>query len=352
MKIFYPPSHYDKNYRGDVFPLLKPFIKGEGFTDAQRQSMYGVSHKDYHFVDAVQEAEIVILPMSWYYYTHTKQLDKAQDLISQAKSFHKIVWSHNPGDAGVKIPSFSNVIVFRFGGYVSRNQKGHRGMPVLIKDYYAESYAWESLKNLSWEEKPKIGFCGQAIASKTNAVKEVTKIGLRNLRTFLGSSLNEPQKLISSTYLRSKALELLQKNPKVKDQFILRKKYRAGVTQQKDTHKTTQEFYQNIQDSQYILCVRGAGNFSVRFYETLMMGRIPLYIHTDGFLPLAEEIEWKKHVVWVDEKELHLTAEKLIAFHTNLSGNKLQELCSANRKLWEEKLCLDGFFKNEFAKRY
>ncbi|MDT0295731.1 exostosin family protein [Mesonia ostreae] len=348
MKIFYPPLHYDKNYRGHLFPLLKPFIKGDGFTDEQRKSMYGVSQEDYCFVSSMNEAEVVILPMSWYYYKHTKQLDKAQDLVEQAKSFQKIVWSHNPGDAGVKTPQFSNVMVFRFGGYVSRNQKGHKGMPVLIEDYYTNSPAWKGLENLGWEEKPKVGFCGQAIASKANAFKEVTKIGLRNLQTYVGSSPNEPQKLISSTYLRAKALELLQKNSNVKDQFILRKKYRAGVTQQKDTHQTTQEFYQNIQDSQYILCVRGAGNFSVRFYETLMMGRIPLYIHTDGFLPLAEEIEWKKHIVWVDKKEMHKVAEKLLSFHNNLSENQLQELCKANRKLWEEKLCLDGFFKNEF----
>ena len=32
--------------------------------------------------------------------------------------------------------------------------------------------------------------------------------------------------------------------------------------------------------SPYILCVRGAGNYSARFYEALALGRIPVLVNT------------------------------------------------------------------------
>jgi len=96
--------------------------------------------------------------------------------------------------------------------------------------------------------------------------------------------------------------------------------------------------------SQYVLCVRGAGNFSVRLYETLAMGRIPVYVHTGGFLPLQDVIDWKQHMVWVEVDELDMLADKVIEFHEQLDADGLKALCKANRQLWETSLRLKGFF--------
>ena len=125
----------------------------------------------------------------------------------------------------------------------------------------------------------------------------------------------------------------------------MRKKYRAGVTANKDTHKTTIEFYGNLKDSDYVVCVRGAGNFSVRFYESLAMGRIPIFINTDSPLPLDDRIDWKKQVVWIDYKERHQVAEKVKQFHSALSKEDFIDLQHSNRILWKEKLTMGGFFK-------
>ena len=64
------------------------------------------------------------------------------------------------------------------------------------------------------------------------------------------------------------------------------------------------EFYENMVSSDYIVCVRGGGNFSVRLYETLAMGRIPIFINTDCLLPLNKSIDWKKHVVWIEREDI------------------------------------------------
>ena len=58
-------------------------------------------------------------------------------------------------------------------------------------------------------------------------------------------------------------------------------------------------FVRNMKQSDYVLCARGAGNFSIRFYETLALGRIPLYIDTNAPLPFEDSIDWDRYLVRV-----------------------------------------------------
>ena len=44
-------------------------------------------------------------------------------------------------------------------------------------------------------------------------------------------------------------------------------------------------YVENLVASDYVLCARGAGNFSYRLYETLSCGRIPVFVDTDCVLP-------------------------------------------------------------------
>ena len=82
--------------------------------------------------------------------------------------------------------------------------------------------------------------------------------------------------------------------------------------------------------------------YAIRSYY---VGRIPIYIHTDGFLPLNDDIDWKQHVVWIEPYEQDLVAEKVVSFHNQLTPQSLQLLCEQNRKLWEQQLTMTGFFK-------
>lgn len=345
MKLYYPVDHYNAQYRRQVFPLLKAFIKHAGFTDAQRILGYGVSERVFIIVDTMRDADVVVLPMSWNYYVTTKQMAMAYGLIEEAEQANKPVWSINTGDFGVKIPYFENLVVYRQSGYVSNKQLGHTGFPSIIEDYVYKHQIEDRYLKSTYSLKPIVGFCGQTNASKLDASKEMIKQILRNLRSGMGFKNSEPQKILATSYLRASLLKELEDNRSIDHRFIKRKQYRAGITKNKETHDTTKAFYNNILESQYVLCVRGAGNFSVRFYETLMMGRIPLYVHTDGYLPLVDTIDWKAHVVWVDYKDRHKTSEILLAFHQQLDQDSLITLFKKNRKLWEEKLTLSGFFE-------
>ncbi|MBR9758580.1 MAG: exostosin family protein [Algicola sp.] len=345
MKLYYPQDHYNAAHRGEVFPLLKPFLKAEGFTDAERIKLYGVSQQDYTFVNTIQEAEVVILPMSWNYYTKTHQLKKAKAFIENAAQLNKKVWIAMLGDSGLPIPNYKHTLVFRASGYASKLPKNHRGLPVFITDPLQRFYATTQVFESAYHKKPIVGFCGQASFRQLTRVKELLNIGLKNAAFYLNQRPFTPEAWGSSSFLRGTILKHVETSNLVNANIIVRSKYRAGAISKEDRQKTAQEFYNNIKNSEYTLCVRGAGNFSVRLYETLAMGRIPIYVNTDGLLPLQDTINWKNHVVWVEKDEIHKIAEIVWAFHQNLNTQKLNELFDKNRTLWRDKMSLGGFFK-------
>ena len=119
-------------------------------------------------------------------------------------------------------------------------------------------------------------------------IRDRVKCVLENGKRFTKNPFNtvyEP--LFASAYERAKLLSYFVKSDKVKTNFIYRENYRGGAITTEQRTKTTLEYYNNILESDYVLCVRGAGNFSVRLYETLMMGKIPVFVNTDCLLPLS-----------------------------------------------------------------
>lgn len=348
MKLYYPKQHYNKSHRGLLFPLLKPFIKAENFTDAQRIAGYGVSEKDFQFTEVLEEADLVILTMAWNYYIKTKQEALAIVFVQECAALNKKVISLNAGDFGVKVPYFNNLIVLRSSGYKSKFTNNEFALPSFIADPLKKYYQTEKIYERAYSLKPVVGFCGQASDSRVNATKEVLNTVLRNIKSAIGSSYNESQQILSTSFLRASVLKSLKASKDIDTNFIFRKKYRAGVKTNKENHNTTIEFYDNLKNSDYVVCVRGAGNFSVRFYETLAMGRIPIFINTDCALPHDDKIDWKKHTVWVEYNERNQVAKKVKAFHEALSKDDFIDLQQTNRILWEEQLGLGSFFKSIF----
>ena len=347
MKLYYPKDHYDSSFRGHVFPLLKPFIKPDGFSDKERISIYGVSEQDFKFVNQPAEADIVILTMSWWYYYNTNQLKKAINFIEVVNNLKLPVLIIIPGDNGIDIPKHLNFITVRAQGYKSKLKSNHHSLSVFIDDPLKIHYNTTKIIKRIYSKKPVIGFCGQANLSKIEAIKDMLKTTFKNGLYYLKLKPQKAHQLIPTKYLRAKLVYSILNDKRINSNFILRKKYRAGVNsaKQKSKHKTTIEFYDNMINSDYVLCVRGAGNFSVRLYETLAMGRIPVFINTDCILPHEDYLNWKDYVVWVDYKERNNVAQKVLDYHNNLDEIKLNEQFAKNRKFWETKLQLKPYFE-------
>jgi len=347
-KLYYPKELLFENSRSSLFPLLKPFIKGQDYTDEKRISQYGVSEKIFCFVNDIQQAEFVIIPMTWNYYRKNHLFKKVSRFIKSYSD--KTIISYTSGDFGVKTPEYSNLFVLRENDYRSKLSENHIGIPVFIEDPQKKYYSFSEVTPIIYSEKPIVGFCGQSNFTLRTAVVDITRVILKNTLYYINLRNELPQKIMSSSFLRGKILHLLKKSPKIIDNFIERKKYRAGIKTNKDRAKTTMEFYDNIKNSQYILCVRGGGNFSVRIYETLAMGRIPLFVNTDCLLPLNIYSEWRDHVVWIEKDDLSKISNQLYDYNSKMSSERINKIAKKNRKFWEEKLSLNGYFYHLFLK--
>jgi hypothetical protein len=190
-----------------------------------------------------------------------------------------------------------------------------------------------------------VGFCGQAGGSCLDFARRNLSNRYKRLAYRLVRGKWEPSPF-ETTAFRKQILQRLERRPFVDTKFIIRNRYRAGyhVKEKDPFHTTRTEFIQNILETDYTVCMRGGGNFSARLYETLSLGRIPIYVDTDSLLPYDHKVDYKDCLIWIEENEIPYIAEKVADFHASLSSARFQELQLACRQLWVERLSRDGFY--------
>ncbi len=106
------------------------------------------------------------------------------------------------------------------------------------------------------------------------------------------------------------------------------------------------EFCQNILESDYTLCPRGGGNWSYRFYETLCLGRVPVYFDTGAMLPYDFLINWQDYCVWISGDRIEETPGKILSHYKSHSPSTFRDLQRRCRELWQRYLSLNGFFEH------
>jgi hypothetical protein len=108
--------------------------------------------------------------------------------------------------------------------------------------------------------------------------------------TFCGSMSNSS---------RSRGLAILSNSKELICKFDIKKMFWNGKIGDEKSHE---QFIQNMKEGHFVFCPRGAGNFSIRFYEALKCGRIPVVMNTIS-LPFLSSIQWKDYIVLCDSEE-------------------------------------------------
>lgn len=332
IKIHTDNAFITQDNRGIIFPLLFDlcYLMNESLL------------KKYLLVDTVQESDIVIVPIDIDWFFKNNQKKWLYDFIDEANRLNKKVWVYTAGDFGITLNR--DVYTFRLGGFNSKLDEKTFVLPSFIMDPYI------GLKKefiaLSKPEIPTIGFVGHANGSYFKLCKEFFIYCRHNLNRMIKASFSDYQSFYPSSRKRYQFLIALQKNSKIKTDFVFRSQYRAGASDKELREITSRDFFENINANAYTFCLRGAGNFSVRFYETLAMGRIPLVIDTDFRLPLDHLINWENHCVIATENNF---MEKLIDFHKNISDDDFQQMQINNRNLWVNHLNREAYFNEMHA---
>jgi hypothetical protein len=346
LKIYSDASHAEQQHwiRYLVHPL-KAFW-GDGTDEWPQYEPDFAFYRDvFELVSDINAAEICVLPMTWNYYTTFKKQERAAALAQQAAEAGKKVMIWVDGDQGIRQP-FKNALVLQNAAHRSRKRADQIVRPGFARDLVKEYFRGIPPIRSQKAAKPLVGFCGQANSSR------VSLIAARNLQTQLAYVLRmtdyEPIRPIKPhLLLRQAALNHLSSCPDVEDNFIIRKQSTTRMTK---NNAWREQFVQNMHDTEYTLCIRGTANYSIRFFETLAMGRIPVFVDTDCALPLEHLINWKAYCIWVDASELSSIGEHISEFHHRLSPHRFVELQRACRELWVKYLSSEGFHRHLCAR--
>ncbi len=333
--------------------ILRPYWKEAEFSELERLQMYGLSREDFVVTARLADADVAVLPMTWNHYVTRGETRAAASFIEMARQAGRPVLSYVVGDEGVTVPpEFDDCWIVRAGGERRRRRKRQVAQPVFFDDplsrYARLQDAAESVaadRSARTDERPAVGFCGQASISQVKVVTDVIRVLGRNAAYWLGMRHEEPQPLYPPALLRSRALQILRESARVRTEFIIRARYRAGATGAASIEKTTREFFENILGTDYTLCVRGGGNFSKRLFETMAMGRVPLLVDTDCLLPFESQVSWADVVVRVPAQALRTLPEKVIEHFARHRETGLAEVRQKCRRFWEETLSFRGFHK-------
>ncbi|AGY58646.1 exostosin domain-containing protein [Gloeobacter kilaueensis] len=334
--------------------LLYPFwgknAEDPANPNSGRYDHYARTGSEHFALGALEEADLAVLPFDWTEAAHSPEAAHlAHQLAARARAAGKRLVVFYPDDATAPVP-LDNALVFRTSLLRSRRAKNEFVLPGWSEDF-VERYSGGEVQLRRKRTRPVVGYCGYDALCRTNGgwkARLRLRLGatpvLPKLAHSVGIELTRhPLPWLYGSRVRSQALYILAESPRIACNFLLRDRLHHSESLALEARR---QFVANMLNSDYILCARGGGNFSYRFYETLSCGRIPVLIDTDCELPFGRWIDWQRYCVWVKEDDLPHIAERIEAFHARLSPREFSQLQLACRRLWVEWLSPTGFFAN------
>lgn len=111
-------------------------------------------------------------------------------------------------------------------------------------------------------------------------------------------------------------------------------------------------YLQTLADSLTILCPRGEGPNSIRFFESMALGRIPVLVSDSCLLPFEAEINYSECTFRIAEADIP-DAGKILADWIAATGEKrLLEMCRQARTIWEQHFSTQGIQRHIVSRLY
>lgn len=267
----------------------------------------GIINKNNTFVDFKKNEILNILEYTdvekcdfIYYPNKIHKNTNIDNLIELSEKYNKkILLFYNDDDD--TIFDFKNSIIFRTSLYKSNKPKNYFSVPAFCNDLKNQCNFFYRKKN----KVPTIGFCG---------------------------AITHP--------IRKTIIDIINKTELDKN-FIIRGNFWGGDVW---GPKVRSEYIQNTLSSDIVICLRGAGNFSYRFYETMCLGRIPLVINTDIVLPFDDFIRYDEKIINIELSNIENLLQEIINFWEKIDDyDKFQKEIV---NFWEKNISPIGFINN------
>ena len=325
--------------RVEILSSLRPQNQDPIFTDFINQARYTE-------VDSIQDCQIAIYPYRAFQPETLEPDLRVYDAASTAERFGKplIIDATCDSDVALNIPS---AYILRCGLYQSLQQPFETESPFWSN--YRTKKALDALTiKMAKGKKPVVGFCGTTASTGklANLSKFLVPIPVVKSTLSQGKLARQVDIRIKegmSLKLREKAMELLSLDRRIDTCFDVTNTHQSYYCKD-DTNRIILEnlFVENSQKSDYVLCVRGTGNYSGRFYMALNAGRIPIVLDTDLVIPCEEQLE----IVKIPLNSLEQIADIVLEHFETKTEAELQTIKAHNRQVYQQFLAPDKFFPN------
>ncbi|HEY4504984.1 MAG TPA: exostosin family protein [Candidatus Paceibacterota bacterium] len=275
-------------------------------------------------VDIVTDPALCDFFLLPYDFFNVEKFDKyLREFGALARKHNKkiLIFDFSDFDKQIDIP---NSIQFRVSLYESSKREGEIVMPPFVENLTSFPERNKSLK-------PTVGFVGYVHFS----LPSYFKLGARK----------------HGIYFRRKALDELEGVSEITTKVIRRLGYSGHRdTIGMDPELARKQYLENINDSDLILAPKGYGNYSLRLYETLALGRIPILIDTDCVLPLEDELDYNKFILRVDYKNMDRLPNVIRNWWSRISNEEFIEMQKLASEAFTQHLRLDRYLPRAFEK--
>ena len=326
----------------NIIPLLYPNL---GFQKSGNMLHFDKVFASFHdpvveLVERAEDADLLLVPHP--FAAARKYPQYMETMLATAARLEKklLVVLYGDSDEIVDLP---NTVVLRTSQYSYHKRQNDIMMPAYAEDLLGGQPFIARQKT----QRPTVGFCGW---SKPRDLKNLVGTFVKNaaveLRALSNPSLRSELKGIT---LRSRAMQALRDTDGIVCNFIERSSYSGHKnTIRLDPTQARSEFIANMEGSDFVLCAKGDGNFSYRFYETLSMGRIPLLLDTHCCLPLEHRIDYSAFVCRVPLTDLRNIGTRIREWYDACSPEEWMKRQQLARDAFEKQLYAPAFFKMLF----
>lgn len=303
----------------------------------------------YFLVATPAEADVHVLSIPWKATRDDAAArDFAAEAIADAASFGRRIVIFFDSDHDDVIDWPEHAVVFRFSLYRDTRRENEFAIPTFSQDLLKLHYGGV-LHLREKAEEPSVSFCGYAppLGGKfsASAARETVRYLAYRLK-----ALGRRRRWVAHAP-RVQALRALRRAKGIETRFVVRDQFafnRWGVLQPGGTPQSAvrqrEEFVANLDGADYALCARGLANCSIRLYEALSLGRIPLFVNTQCVLPYEWLLNWRTACVCVDETDLSRIGEILREDHARSSPEEFAARQRLGRALFERWIRPEGFF--------
>lgn len=315
---------------------LVPFVAdapqegGRLFQDLPQGAYAGLFERTFDLT----EADIVILPHE--YAVLKERPSYLHDCLTEARTAGKHVLLSAYQDDTEPL-SFEGVTVLRSSAYKSALSPHEIVMPAYVEDLGAAYGSAPREKGT----RPSVGFVGKAAFS---SVRDAVRYVLKDLVFSRGNKR-------SGMYFRRRALQALAHDARIDFRHTPRRSFSAhkkSIELPQDVARA--EYIASIQENLFTLAPRGDGNYSLRFYETLSLGRIPILIDTDMPLPLESELDYDAFTLRIPWEETQRSGDYIASFFAEKSEEELNSMQQRACEVFTTHLFMPAFLRRTLTR--